>query len=637
MRWVKSRKLVNRLFTAISLSLLAVFIISSTPNVYLAAGGEVNDDHLKVDKQSEYLGDGKARITFNVNGDVPENVGGNGEGDIVIAINRTGALDSEGNLSKVIEHTKTFIEQVMANNTESKYVRVSLVTYVGLRSGSPDEDIVDSSSCDLTADKDKIIEGPLNNLKNTGGGASNNVEEAMKEVHRQLDESRRNRPNVPRYVIFFSDGLPTISSKTFKFGVNAQSKYYDVDIKMAQIEYNNIVDTLNGVGGIERESDEYQNLGIYGGNKYEPLEILNPDESKYEPVKDVKFYTIGLFSKKSIYYDISGKQNPEEGEAKCIEFLSTIQNVVPIRTIRDLEGNITNISEHNEDLKKYKDKYYTEDAKKIPEIFENVFNEVEEKFNDKLIKESVITDQLSKYFEFPKLDSGEVDYESMQITGIDKNKVKIDGDKITFNTGDIGEEGITISFIVKCTDEYLSGKEIPTNTKANIEGKHPIDQSVMDKEFPIPKIEIPPKTGTLTIEKEIADSDESFSILLKGKDGIGDYGFELKANTSKTMNFYLKDKNTPIDHDTDKNINYLTIGNYEVQEVVPIYNEQVSVLVKYSNDSEWKPLNEPIKINKDSNNIYIKVVNKKVSEKTWWDKANVSNKLTFTSSGSLSR
>ena len=180
-------------------------------------------------------------------------------------------------------------------------------------------------------------------------------------------------------------------------------------------------------------------------------------------------------------------------------------------------------------------------------------------------------------------------------------------DKVTFTLESIKAPGITISFIVKAKDSYYYGLDVPTNTKAEISFKDPLDESKLGSGiFPVPTVDINPKMGKINVTKYVqnlqgkqAPENDIFSVLIKGNDS--QYNLSLKSGDSnkQTMEFILKGNNEYNDdiykqaYDTSNFAdivqvdNYATvkIGNYNVDELVPMNYTKTSTKISTNANS----------------------------------------------------
>ena len=330
---------------------------------------------------------------------------------------------------------------------------------------------------------------------------------------------------------------------------------------------------------------------------------------------DAKFYSVGVFTKAS---DTEKKQ--------AVNFLKTIQNVI--------------------DPDKFGEKYYTENLDVVNSIFTDISNEIAADINNTVATNVTINDIVTDYFNI-------VD-KSWKVTDLKGNVINIQpevtGNNITFKIGDIkvnaGESkgGVIVTFNAKLKDAYFGGDNIDTNVSADI-----TYNDGQKQEFNIPNVNIPSKKGTIKIKKEIVEKellrgwnkvsddevnkDDKFSISVVGNEK---YTVNLVGNSEETLNFYLKGENTDISINTDTSLNYLTVGQYKIEELLPMNYQQVDVYVETEGKTvkleNWENYNKQTKtftIDKDNNNITIIVRNTLVNKGYWFDKTDVENKFRY--------
>ena len=392
------------------------------------------------------------------------------------------------------------------------------------------------------------------------------------------------REDAKKYVLFFTDGLPTQS--------------YNDD------------DTINGDG--TAVSKEYINAAKDEYNKH--FTSWNKTSSNNNQI-DAKFYSVGVFTKAS---DTEKKQ--------AVNFLKTIQNVI--------------------DPDKFGEKYYTENLDVVNSIFTDISNEIAADINNTVATNVTINDIVTDYFNIVK--------DSWKVTDLKENVINIQpevtGNNITFKIGDIkvnaGESkgGVIVTFNAKLKDAYFGGGNIDTNVSADI-----TYNDGQKQEFNIPNVNIPSKKGTIKIKKEIVEKellrrwnkvsddevnkDDKFSISVVGNEK---YTVNLGGNSEETLNFYLKGENTDISINTDTSLNYLTVGQYKIEELLPMNYQQVDVYVETEGKTvkleNWENYNKQTKtftIDKDNNNITIIVRNTLVNKGYWFDKGDVENKFRY--------
>ena len=337
----------------------------------------------------------------------------------------------------------------------------------------------------------------------------------------------------------------------------------------------------------------------------------------------VKFYTIAVF---------------DDGANNTIkDFLYSIQNVVT--TSR----------------KDYLDNYYLENASLIQNLFKTIADDVKSDINNTIAKDITINDTLTKYFKFD-LTNGLpenfriVDYgynpEKLEINKGINYQVTVNGDKISItNINEIKEPGISIRFTVSAIDPYYFGKDVPTNTVADIAFTDPIDSNKKGTGvFPVPIVQIDPKIGQINVTKNVTKSagittdttNDTFSVLINDNiDGIDcSYNMDVKDNETKTMKFimkglntdindkYLKDYLSEIASDEIKKYGFVTVGNYSVKEIVPMNYKQTSLTIDNVNTDNFT-------LDKDNPIISIKLKNNLENALYFFDKFTKVNRFTL--------
>lgn len=576
--------------------------------------------NLEINKSAKVNENGTYNITLEAKGE--GSIENSKKADIVLVIDSSGSMNDK--IDKVKTAAKNLSKNIL-NSSNDGQVKISLANFYydsykyNVRGGSSD------LQTDFTSDLNTIDQA-INNIPSGGG---THTQDGIWRAQDMLS-SNKSRKDAKKYVIFFSDGLP---SESYQWGYTG----YDIHVKHAQREYYSY---FTGYGDPTKVT--------IGGIAYEPrpetIQVNN--NPRY---KDTKFYSVGLFTNAS-----------ESEKSQAVNFLKTIQNVI--------------------DPSEYAGKYYTQDLNSINGIFNDISNEIKENINASVAKESVIHDVVSK--EFNIVDK------SWKITDLDGNSIQIQPenvivsenskgeDEITFKIGNIIANkkagngkltgGVKVSFDISTKDPYFGGEKIPTNANAEIKYKDPINGSDKEQVFNKPVVDIPYQTGKVTIKKEILKKDKNgnwtvakdsdinrndrFSISILGNSGSQShkYTVDLNGNMETSMHFYLRGEKTDISSNKDFSMNYFTEGLYDVEEIVPMNYEKVQVWIdedpadngtkwvkfeEYVNDKEniekGKVRDGKLFIGKDNNNINIKVSNTLVNDMFWQDKAYVENKLKY--------
>lgn len=527
---------------------------------------------LTINKTAELVDGETVKITLTAEGEVTRTDAKNA--DIVMVIDKSGSMNDK--LDKIKEAATNFTNNILSN-TQGSDVRIAIVTYdyYGKYNGYNGQGSY--LNLGFSSSKDDINKA-INAI--TAGGGTN----TQAGIRRAAETLRGAREDAKKYVVFFTDGLPTQS-------------YYD----------NN---TINGNG--TRVDSKYMTAAKDEYNKH--FTSWNKTSSNNNQI-DAKFYSVGVFTKAS---DTEKKQ--------AVNFLKTIQNVI--------------------DPDKFGEKYYTENLDVVNSIFTDISNEIAADINNTVATNVTINDIVTDYFNIVK--------DSWKVTDLKGNVINIQpevtGNNITFKIGNIsvsqGESkgGVIVTFNAKVKDAYFGGKNIDTNVSANI-----TYNDGQKQEFNIPNVDIPFKKGTIKIKKEIVEKgilgrlnkvsddkiseDDKFSISVVGNEK---YTVNLMGNSEKTLNFYLKGKNTDISTNTDTNLNYLTVGQYKIEELLPMNYQQVDVYVETGGKivklEDWENYNKETKtftIDKDNNNITIIVRNALVNKGYWFDKTDVENQFRY--------
>lgn len=522
---------------------------------------------LTINKTAELVDGETVKITLTAEGEVTRTDAKNA--DIVMVIDKSGSMNDK--LDKIKEAATNFTNNILSN-TQGSDVRIAIVTYdyYGKYNGYNGQGSY--LNLGFSSSKDDINKA-INAI--TAGGGTN----TQAGIRRAAKTLRLARPDAKKYVVFFTDGLPT-QSYYGGDGTRVDSKY----MEDAQKEYNKYFTSWNKTSS----------------------SVIYPD---------TKFYSVGVFT------------NTSDNEKKqAVDFLKTIQNVI--------------------DPNKFGEKYYTENLDVVNSIFTDISNEIAADINNTVATNVTVNDIVTDYFNI-------VD-KSWKVTDLKGNVINIQpevtGNNITFKIGDIkvnaGESkgGVIVTFNAKLKDAYFGGDNIDTNVSADI-----TYNDGQKQEFNIPNVNIPSKKGTIKIKKEIVEKellrgwnkvsddevnkDDKFSISVVGNEK---YTVNLVGNSEETLNFYLKGENTDISINTDTSLNYLTVGQYKIEELLPMNYQQVDVYVETEGKTvkleNWENYNKQTKtftIDKDNNNITIIVRNTLVNKGYWFDKGDVENKFRY--------
>ena len=520
-----------------------------------------------INKTAELVDGETVKITLTAEGEVTRTDAKNA--DIVMVIDKSGSMNDK--LDKIKEAATNFTNNILSN-TQGSDVRIAIVTYdyYGKYNGYNGQGSY--LNLGFSSSKDDINKA-INAI--TAGGGTN----TQAGISRAAETLRGARKDAKKYVVFFTDGLPT-QSYSGGNGTTVSQQYMNA----AKDEYNKHFTSWNKTSSNNNQID-------------------------------AKFYSVGVFTKAS---DTKKKQ--------AVNFLKTIQNVI--------------------DPDKFGEKYYTENLDVVNSIFTDISNEIAADINNTVATNVTINDIVTDYFNIVN--------KSWKVTDLKGNVINIQpevtGNNITFKIGDIkvnaGESkgGVIVTFNAKLKDAYFGGGNIDTNVSADI-----TYNDGQKQEFNIPNVNIPSKKGTIKIKKEIVEKellrrwnkvsddevnkDDKFSISVVGNEK---YTVNLGGNSEETLNFYLKGENTDISINTDTSLNYLTVGQYKIEELLPMNYQQVDVYVETEGKTvkleNWENYNKQTKtftIDKDNNNITIIVRNTLVNKGYWFDKGDVENKFRY--------
>ncbi|MBY0753923.1 VWA domain-containing protein [Clostridium sardiniense] len=250
---------------------------------------------------------------------------------------------------------------------------------------------------------------------------------------------------------------------------------------------------------------------------------------------------------------------------------------------------------------------------------------------------AIITDEVTKEFEIVNNGADAKVYKALE----DGKEVLLDinptviGNKLSWDLGNIGTEGRIIRFKIRLKDEYygIGDKEIPTNVEATMNYTNP-EGNENTITFEKPTVNVPYKKGKITVIKEVknntgltAPKDDNFNISLTGKENIGEYSVKLKDGETKILNFTLKHSDAKVSSETLKSKDFLNIGEYDIREIVPMNYELEGIYVGSTKLNKDMIKDNKFTINNTNNNITIKVVNKYVNDKYFYDKAEKENVL----------
>lgn len=593
------------------ITLIVILLISGLSNLGLTLTSKSQNNVLNKSISQQDItinktvtGEGPFEITLDVKAtqepSQPQNA------DIVIIIDESASMSDK--ISEVKTATKNFIQNILSKSSDD-LVRIAVgtfsSTYIGGATPGRSSEVVTDFTSDINTLNQGIDSISISTIAKT------HTQDGIYRAKYLLDTSRT---DAKKYVLFFTDGYPTVSYSR-PSGIDYENPS-DEYFREAQKEYYKYFVGYNYPTTVE--------IGGIGENPQSETITVDPDNAIY---KDVKFYSVGLFTD-----DINDKE-------KAINFLKTLQNVI--------------------EPSQYSDNYYTESLNAIDAIFMEISKDINLDIENSIVSDVVINDIVTKEFSMIANSCKVTDLNGEEIgissENIIENKNENGEDEITINIGDIkfnsidenGNEvgGVKITFLIEAKDPYFSGENIYTNVGAYITYKDPEDDTEYTQEFNKPTVNIQPQKGSITIIKEIVyknnegnwikvdDSkvniNDRFSIYIVGNEK---YTVDLIGNEQTTMNFYLKQDTTDISNNEDTSINYISAGEYQVEEIVPMNYEKIQVLInKSTNESEaiWEDISNGFTIDKDNKNITIKITNTLVNNNFFYDKSDVINELKY--------
>lgn len=560
--------------------------------------GTVTKPTLETHKKAEDNGNGSFKITLEVKG--KPTVVEPKKADIVIMIDSSGSMLDK--IDKVTGAAINFSKNIL--NTSSKdQVKISVAEFSSRNLSTPGGS--SSILTDFTSDINKITDSILEMQKGGGTNTEDGIWRVSNLLHKSVNDDTRKGAN--RYVVFFTDGLPNTSYSMKPDGD-------DQAFKDAQVTY---YDYFTGYG-----SPTEITIGGLGENPI-PQNILVNNAPIY---KDVKFYTLGLFTAPEVDPDVPPMTDEEKEKERntAIQFMSSIQNII--------------------EPSKFADKYYTEDLNAINSIFMDISNDIKASINSTIAKDLVIHDIVTKEFKIKEKSWELTDLKGKEIAippdSVTVSKTADGCDDITIRVGDLIANqvdannnpigGVRFSFDVETTDPYFSGEGIQTNVSADINYKDPTTNSESSEVFKeYPSVNINPKIGTIKVTKNVKNtlgqivSDVTpFEIVIERTSGKGDppnivpYNktYELKSTESNdTGELHLigpktvsPDGKVILSTDAANAGKYLVAGNYTVKEInIPSGYALKEIKVNGNVINEGTAFN----ISKDTPNINIEVVN----------------------------
>lgn len=325
----------------------------------------------------------------------------------------------------------------------------------------------------------------------------------------------------------------------------------------------------------------------------------------------VKFYSIGMFS---------NNMNPERRE-EGRSFINYINNSGAY-FITNSSQNLNLV--YNDIAKNIIDENKIMEDAKLTDVIPKNFEVVENAYGEG--KTSIVTELNS---------DGKINDRKLLEVAQPKITKSDSGEELLWSLGTVNYSGIDVRFKIKLKDSYFGGKNIPTNTKANVNFYDPLDSNKnrISEKFNIPKIDIPYKEGIISLSKELVDEKgnsvqeyegKTFTVCLDGG-SKGKYYLNIAPNgKAALMKFFIRDTKTDISNNKDFSKNYLIAGEYKITEIDSLNNNLISIKV---NGKELNKNNATFTLDKDNNNINIIIKNLKNKNSGFYDHDKIENSL----------
>lgn len=408
------KKTGKRLLTWV---LVLVMALSLLPLNVLAANRLETDSSsgMNFDKRADSNGDGTYTITMTAQAtgkevETTEAV----PMDIVLVLDQSGSMkerfDSGTRQSAMKEAVISFINEVADKNADH---HMAIVTFSDDAKTLAGWTAVDSDGADALTSK-------IGSLKDNPSGATN-VEAGMTETQSLMSNAPTGQ-NRQKTVIVFTDGVPTTASD---FSTTVANAAIDAAKSMKNSGVTiYTVGIFNGAKPEQLHGDKWDyallykdvpcngNPGSYwggswaadlfGGNDFASIDV--PAGNRFLNYLSSNFKNATAIGVKRGEYNPSGWTDLSSG------------------TGYEITQNFTRDSS---------DYYLTaSDASSLKNIFKVLSNMVPEPVNDKLDKNTVITDTLSDYFTFALTEDGKVDVKVYAEKGNEKTDIT---DKVTVN------------------------------------------------------------------------------------------------------------------------------------------------------------------------------------------------------------
>ncbi|EGT0696040.1 VWA domain-containing protein [Clostridium perfringens] len=427
--------------------------------------------------------------------------------------------------------------------------------------------------CDYTSNY-SAIKNEIDKIKVHGG---TDINAALNLVNEQLN--KKSKKNSQKYVVFFTDGLPSQTSKNveldFNYGISNVLSNKEFNLELNKYFIPETKDYFNRLGFRDKNKAKFYSIGLFTGIRFYQEKKIAKDFIKSINNSGSYFITDGSQRLDSVYNDIA-------------------MNIINENRIMD-DAILTDIVPNNF------------------EIVENAYGQGKTSISTNL------NDNDSK-------DKKELEIKQPKVTSENSEE------KLTWNLGTVNYSGMEVKFKIRLKDKYYGGEDIPTNTKATINFYDPLDskKTRINEEFNIPKVTIPYQKGTISVSKEIdgnSDSkgkynNETFTICLNGGDK-GKYYLNVSPNgKTSVMKFYIKDMKTDISNNKDLSINYLVAGEYKIEELDRLNSDLSTIEV---NGVNLEKNNYTFKLDKDNKDINIVIKNKMKNNNGFYDEDKIEN------------
>lgn len=604
--------------TAFITSLISEFDVYANNNIKTSESFDEANGIKYLKTATPTKNEGEYEITFKVEGTpTTETV----PVDVLMIMDTSGSMKND--IINLKTAMKNFTNNILTNVKDS---RISVIEFADERGISKN-----NSNFNDEPYNDKLEESNNKHISNSSKGENktelnkdNNREKISNNEKANLDKVEK--PNNENNKLYSSSKEKKINTTISNDNIETRGSREDAKVLhnfSNDIQsINNAIDKTTANGGTNAEA-----AWLLAKQQLEGIEE-NRKSNKY-----VIFFTDGLPNKTTLFMDFG---NPIRRALNA--YNETINYIGGLKSYS--VGLVANIDSEGdkETAKNFLQKvqnsgrFLIENKNgsiNLDKIYETIADNI--KKDTAMATNTIIADEVTKEFDIipdsniqvikPGVDGKEDEILNIQPT--------INGNKISFNLGDVGTEGRIIKFRIKLKKEYygIGDEKIKTNVNATMNYK---DKNNQDKEitFQVPEVNIPYKKGSITIEKEVinkdglkAPKDDNFNILLKGNSNS--YAFNLKGGESKKINFTLKHKDAKVSDENLAKQDFLNIGEFNIKEIVPMNYEIQSIIVNNENVTN----NPKVTINNVNTDIKIKITNKYVNDNYFYDKDEKKNLL----------